>query len=252
MNNLVEARQRREYEFFASYGQLWYTFFMKRVFLLILFFSAVSSVFLAGAKWAEPANWSKLGIRMTAGQVTQVLGNPIHRDSGSAGAIWYYQDAPRVDGAKIIRPDYGIVRLRTMNRVLVVVDWAEPDWEKVPKEESPVESEEPPEQEAAVEDATEPAEQPKTTTRTLSRRPARDLSPEAIEKQREETKALAEKLAAERKARREKLAAEYAERELEPVKKPKSIAHPLFFVGGLMFLAAAVTFIVYGKFFRPE
>ena len=225
---------------------------MRKLSIIILTCLFCSAVFGAAAKWAEPANWSKLEMRMTAGQVTALLGNPLHRDSGAAGAIWYYQDGPRVDETKIIRPDYGVVRLRMVNRVLVVVDWAEPDWEKVPKEEIPIELEEPPEQEAAVEDITEPAEQPKTTTHPLSRRPERDYSPEEIEKQREETKALAEKRAAERRARREKLAAEYAERELEPVKKPKSLARPFLLVGGLMFLAAAVTFIVYGKFFKPE
>ena len=79
-------------------------------------------MFGAVLKWAEPGNWGKLEKRMTGAQVSQLLGNPIHRDASAVGAIWYYQDGPRVEGTRIIRPDYGIVKLRMVNRILVLVD----------------------------------------------------------------------------------------------------------------------------------
>ena len=158
-----------------------------------------------------------------------------------------------VEGTRIIRPDYGIVKLRMFNRVLVVVDWAEPDWDKLAEEETPVEPEELVEPEAVVEEAKEePVEQTKPTTTPFSRRPEKDHSPEALEKQREAARLAAEKAAAERKARREKLAAEYAAANEEPAEKKKSIVNPFFLLGGLLFLSGAVTFIVYKRFCEPD
>lgn len=86
------------------------------------------------SKWIDPQNWTQLQKWMSPQQVTNILGNPLYKDFNPQAGIWYYQAVPQIEGTKITRPDYGLVRFRRVTRGgYVVLDWKEPDWNKLQK-----------------------------------------------------------------------------------------------------------------------
>jgi outer membrane protein assembly factor BamE (lipoprotein component of BamABCDE complex) len=86
------------------------------------------------SKWTDPQNWAKIQKWMSPQQVTNILGNPLYKDVKPQAGIWYYQAVPQIEGTKITRPDYGLVRFRRVTRGgYVVLDWKVPDWDKLQK-----------------------------------------------------------------------------------------------------------------------
>ena len=106
---------------------------MKKLFLTSIVCFLTASALCADKlpKWTDAQNWAQLQKWMTPQQVTNTLGNPLYKDASPQAGIWYYQDVPQIDGTKITRPDYGLVRFRRVAAGYVVLDWKEPDWEKV-------------------------------------------------------------------------------------------------------------------------
>jgi len=109
---------------------------MKKLILtcIILFLAPSAFPVEKDSKWTEPRNWTLLQKWMSPQQVTNILGNPLYKDFNPQAGIWYYQTVPQIEGTKITRPDYGLVRFRKLTRGgYVVLDWKEPDWEKLQK-----------------------------------------------------------------------------------------------------------------------
>ncbi len=93
-------------------------------------------------KWMDSQNWAQLKKWINPLQVTNILGNPLYKDFNPQAGIWYYQETPQIEGTKITRPDYGLVRFRRVaSGGYVVLDWKEPDWDKVAQLEAEKEKE---------------------------------------------------------------------------------------------------------------
>lgn len=106
---------------------------MKKIVLVAIVSLLTTSAIAAQEipKWMEAKNWTLLKKWMTPQQVTNTLGNPLYKDSNPQAGIWYYQETPRIENAKIILPSEGLVKFRRVTAGYVVMDWKEPDWEKV-------------------------------------------------------------------------------------------------------------------------
>lgn len=107
---------------------------MKKVGLACVILFLTASAFCADKppKWMDAQNWTQLQKWMSPQQVTNTLGNPLYKDFNPQAGIWYYQETPRIEGTKIALPGYGLVRFRKVTRGgYVVLDWKEPDWDKI-------------------------------------------------------------------------------------------------------------------------
>jgi hypothetical protein len=196
---------------------------MKKLFLTGIICFLTTSAFAADKqpKWMDSQNWTQLQKWMSPLQVNKILGNPLYKDFNAQAGIWYFQDAPQIEGTKITRPDYGLVRFRRIaSGGYVVLDWKEPDWDKLAL--------------LLAEKEKLKAEQGPT--------------PEEIEAARIEAERLAEeKRIAEEKARQAEL---QRQRELQKQKEAEKfnwLERKNLYTGGGILLAIIAIYIVFSK-----
>jgi hypothetical protein len=92
----------------------------------------------ANELWKCQPSWQQLSKKMTALQVTGLLGEPLDKELVEPFEVWYYHQAPqRTDGRITWRPKNGFVRFKNVpvngQEAFLLLDWRQPLWRDVPR-----------------------------------------------------------------------------------------------------------------------
>lgn len=81
--------------------------------------------------------WQMLQVGMTADKVTELLGEPLEKESSETACVWYYHQTPqRLPSGQIQRPRFGFLNFKKTalggQEQLLLKTWRQPDWNQLP------------------------------------------------------------------------------------------------------------------------